>query len=67
MALGGSNILAVNDLKLDQQFKSLENIANDVYLKKYPRIHKSTSTGLSGEQCKQVLSSEFLEYIKETK
>lgn len=64
--LGGSNIVTTtNDTKLDQQFQSLENIANNVYYNKYQRTLKSTSTGLSGEQCRQVLSSEFLEYLNE--
>lgn len=61
--LGGSNIVTVKDSKLDAQFQSLENIANNVYYQKYPRKFTSTSTGLTGEQCRQVLSSEFLEYI----
>lgn len=63
--LGGTNVISANDSKLDSQFQSLENLANDVYLQKYPRKYKSTSTGLTGEQCRQVLSSEFLEYLNE--
>lgn len=65
--LGGSNIVSVNDAKFDAQFNSLENLANNVYQEQYPRKLKSTSTGLTGEQCRQVLSSEFLEYINEDK
>lgn len=65
--LGATNILSVNDKKFESQFKSLDNIANDVYLKKYPRSLTSTSTGLTGDQCRQVLSSEFLEYLKDDK
>jgi hypothetical protein len=65
--LGGTNIVSVKDDKLDKQFKSLEVIANDVYHKKYPRKYQSTSTGLTPEQCSQVLSSEFLEYSNEEK
>jgi len=65
--LGGSSIITVNDSKLDSQFQSLENLVNNVYQKKYPRRFKSTSSGLTGEQCRQVLSSEFLEYLNEDK
>lgn len=65
--LGGSNIVSVKESKFDSQFQSLENIANNVHQLKYPRKSKSTSTGLTGEQCRQVLSSEFLEYINEDK
>lgn len=59
--------MTVKDAELDRQFQSLENLANNVYQQKYPRKFKSTSTGLTGEQCRQVLSSEFLEYINEDK
>lgn len=61
--LGGTNIIAVNDDRLVRQHQSLENIVNDVALKAYPRALNSTATGLSGEQCREVLSSEFLEYL----
>jgi hypothetical protein len=63
--LGTSNIVSVKDEKLDKQFQALENLANNVHFDKYPRKLKSTSTGLTGEQCRQVLSSEFLELINE--
>lgn len=63
--LGGSNIITTNDSKLNKQFEALDNLANNVYCLKYQRTLKSTSTGLSGEQCRQVLSSEFLEYLNE--
>lgn len=59
--------MTVKDADLDRQFQSLENLANNVYQQKYQRRFKSTSTGLTGEQCRQVLSSEFLEYINEDK
>lgn len=47
------------------QIDSLERLANNVYGKQYKRIHNSSATGLSVEQCNQVLSSEFLQYLKE--
>lgn len=61
--LGGTNIIAVKDERLVRQHQSLENIVNDVHLKAYPRTLNSTATGLTGEQCREVLSSEFLEYL----
>jgi hypothetical protein len=63
--LGASNIISVNDEKIDQQFSALERLSNDTYLKKYQRTYTSTATGLSGEQCNQVLSSEFLDYLND--
>lgn len=65
--LGSPNIIAVKDHKLDIQFKSLEILANNINFKKYPRRLNSTASGLSAEQCNQVLSSEFLEYMNEEK
>lgn len=61
--LGGSNIIAVNDERLFKQYQSLENIVNDVHLRTHPRLLNSTATGLTGEQCREVLSSEFLEQV----
>lgn len=52
---------------LNKQFEALERISNNVYATKYKRARNSTATGLSGEQCNQVLSSEFLEYLNEDK
>ncbi|XP_055619606.1 ubiquinol-cytochrome-c reductase complex assembly factor 2 [Toxorhynchites rutilus septentrionalis] len=64
--LGGSNIIAVNDDRLAQQHRSLENIVNDVHLKAYPRSLNSTATGLTGEQCREVVSSKFLECLNKS-
>lgn len=61
--LGGSNIIAVKDERLVRQYQSLENIVNDVHRKAYPRSLSSTATGLTGEQCREVLSSDFLEHL----
>lgn len=62
-----NDITSITDEKLNKQFESLEKLANNVHGNKYKRSSNSTATGLTGEQCKQVLSSEFLEYIKEDK
>uniref|UniRef100_A0A182Q4S2 Mitochondrial nucleoid factor 1 n=1 Tax=Anopheles farauti TaxID=69004 RepID=A0A182Q4S2_9DIPT len=62
--LGSSNIIAVKDDRLNRQFRSLENIVNDVNAHRYPRTLNSTATGLSGEQCREVLSTEFLQILQ---
>ncbi|CAG9808442.1 unnamed protein product [Chironomus riparius] len=60
----GAQIVSTKDQKhIEKQFEALDNLVKNVHHEKYPRKFTSTSTGLTGEQCKQVLSSEFLEYI----
>ncbi|CRL06151.1 CLUMA_CG018923, isoform A [Clunio marinus] len=44
--LGGKNIVAVNNPKLDKQFQSLENLANNIYQQKYPPKRKNSRTML---------------------
>lgn len=51
--------------KITTKIDSLERLANNIYGKKYVRLRDSTATGLSAEQCRQVLSSEFLQYLNE--
>ncbi|XP_058457085.1 ubiquinol-cytochrome-c reductase complex assembly factor 2 isoform X3 [Malaya genurostris] len=58
--LGATNIIAVNDERLGRQHRALENIINDTHRCAYPRLYTSTGTGLTGDQCRDVLSSEFL-------
>ncbi|XP_067643428.1 ubiquinol-cytochrome-c reductase complex assembly factor 2 isoform X3 [Eurosta solidaginis] len=53
--------------KLSVQIDSLERLANNIYGKKYQRAFTSTATGLTAEQCSQVLSSEFLQYLNNEK
>lgn len=61
---GGSKIVTAQiDQEAERQFQALENIIKNVHQNAYPRANKSTSSGLTGDQCKQILSSEFLEYI----
>ncbi|XP_059219417.1 ubiquinol-cytochrome-c reductase complex assembly factor 2 isoform X2 [Stomoxys calcitrans] len=48
-----------------KQIDSIERLANNTYGRKYRRIYDSTATGLSAQQCNQVLSSEFLQYLNE--
>lgn len=48
-----------------QQFAALTRLADNKHRNKYKRLYQSTSTGLSTEECKVILSSEMLEYLKE--
>ncbi|XP_036337530.1 ubiquinol-cytochrome-c reductase complex assembly factor 2 isoform X5 [Rhagoletis pomonella] len=51
--------------KLSAEIDSLERLTCNVYGKKYQRRYTSTATGLTSEQCNQVLSSEFLQYLND--
>lgn len=62
--LGQPNIVRVNETKLDKQLVALEQIANDVHNKKYTRKYNSTASGLTPDQCKRILSSEFLDEVE---
>lgn len=63
---GGTKIVsAQTDQETERQFQALENIVKNVHQNANPRINRATSTGLTGDQCRQILSSEFLEYIKD--
>lgn len=42
----------------------LENIASDKSLKKHPRKLKSSATGLSLEECREIVSTNFLAYLQ---
>uniref|UniRef100_A0A336LYN3 Mitochondrial nucleoid factor 1 n=1 Tax=Culicoides sonorensis TaxID=179676 RepID=A0A336LYN3_CULSO len=63
--LGQPNIVRVNEKKLDKQLEALERLANNEIQKKYPRKLTSTATGLTPEQCRQILSQEFLDFINQ--
>lgn len=56
-----------SDDLLNKQFDALERIALNVSGTRFSRSYQTTATGLTGEQCNQVLSSEFLEYLNEDK
>lgn len=43
----------------------LTYIADDRALKKYPRKKSSSSTGLSAQECREVVSTDFLNYLVE--
>lgn len=56
---------STEEANIQRQFAALENIIKNTNRNKYPRKSTVTASGLSGEQCQQILSSEFLEYINE--
>lgn len=45
--------------------ESLNRIADNQYKKAYDRLVNSSATGLTAEQCRGVLSDDFLSYLKE--
>lgn len=61
--LGQPNIVRVNERKLDRQLLALERLSNNEIQKKYSRKFDSTATGLTAEQCRQILSQEFLDFL----
>lgn len=60
-----TSLTAEETAKISKQIDSLERLANNTYGRKYQRIYDSTATGLSAQQCNQVLSSEFMQYLNE--
>lgn len=56
---------AVNEEECHRIYSSLNRIASGTYAAKYPRSLTSTSTGLSAEECHQVMSKEFLNAVEE--
>lgn len=48
---------------MEKQFSALERITNNVHFNKYPRTRESTATGLTGEQCKIIISETSLKYF----
>lgn len=56
-----------NSDHIAKQNNALERLSKNIYFSNYKRSHQSTATGLSANQCNQVLSSEFLQYLKDHK
>ncbi|KAL7636683.1 UNVERIFIED_CONTAM: hypothetical protein RMT77_012432 [Armadillidium vulgare] len=48
-------------------YESLDRIASNYHSRKYPRLYNSTSTNLTVDQCKLVLSNESMKLYKEIK
>lgn len=64
----GENSEVADPAKCDKDFKSLHRLTTDFYKTKYEdRTAKRTvgATGLSHEECHAVMSSEFLEDMKQ--
>ncbi|CAG9565145.1 unnamed protein product [Danaus chrysippus] len=64
-AFEGGNLKNLDSELCTRQLNSLNKIADNHYKNKYKRIHDSSATGLSSEECNLVLSSEVLQYLKE--
>ncbi|OWR51265.1 hypothetical protein KGM_214708 [Danaus plexippus plexippus] len=64
-AFEGGNSKNLDSELCTRQLSSLNKIADNHYRNKYKRIHDSSATGLSSEECNLVLSSEVLQYLKE--
>lgn len=56
----------INDLKeCEKKLNSLNRLANNYYGKKFPRKAARTASGLTREQCQDVLSTESLKILQE--
>ena len=44
---------------------NLDFIAGNGAYKKYPRTRQSTATGLTAEECQQIVSTDFLNHLKQ--
>ncbi|KAK7078267.1 Ubiquinol-cytochrome-c reductase complex assembly factor 2 [Halocaridina rubra] len=58
---GDSSI--VNEEECMRTHSSLDRLASNVYAIRYPRALRSSSTGLSLDQCREVNSTEFMENV----
>jgi len=54
----------VNEIECQRIYSSLNRIATNTYFTQYPRTRSSTSTGLTGEICRQIISTEGLAAMK---
>jgi len=54
----------VNETECKRIYSSINRIASNTYFDQYPRSRNSTSTGLTGEVCRQIISSEGLASMK---
>ncbi|XP_042888203.1 ubiquinol-cytochrome-c reductase complex assembly factor 2-like [Penaeus japonicus] len=55
-----------NETECQRAYASLNRLANNTYATKYPRKLTSTSTGVSIEECHQIVSTDFLKAIEES-
>lgn len=53
----------IDQEKCDRQFYSLKRLVDNHYKKLYNRSSVSSATGLNADQCKTVLSDEFLDHL----
>ncbi|KAK3872553.1 hypothetical protein Pcinc_015167 [Petrolisthes cinctipes] len=55
----------VDQAECSRLHASLSRLASNVYAKRYPRSLKSSATGLSVEECQQIISTDFLKTLQE--
>ncbi|KAK4884102.1 hypothetical protein RN001_000373 [Aquatica leii] len=59
-----NNSFVGNERYWDRQYLGIQRLINNDHFKKYPRTLSSSSTGLTAEQCSEVLTKEFLETLE---
>lgn len=60
-----SNSQDLDSEHCNQQYNSLNRLADNYYKKKYMRTRHNSATGLNPEECNIILSNEVLDYLKE--
>lgn len=58
------NKFETNHKYWDKQYLAIQKLVNNESKNKYKRLLSSSATGLTGEQCNQALSNEFLEELE---
>lgn len=67
LIFGSNSPVILEGNRLEREIEALDRLTKNIYQTQYPRKLSSTATGLTAEQCNQVLSSEFLEYLNDSK
>lgn len=57
-------VTSLDENKCLKKLNALERLCANTHFTKYKRELNSSSTGLTSNQCSQVLSSDFLEYLE---
>lgn len=56
------HITTAENLYLDNQYKALERLTENVHLKAFPRTRESYALGVNPEQCKILISKTVLDF-----
>lgn len=54
----------VDEIECKRIYSSINRISSETYFTQYPRSKNSTATGLTGEVCRQIISTEGLASMK---